>query len=182
LDLEGIVGKVYPARPLESEMGHFTPRRHMCAVCLRDKRRICLIELIDANRKKTVTGKRLAACPQNIDGETHYYNFIATVCTHRTASVPIIPTTFDTVAQVAIATISVTRSKLWWPGRRGLLARRYIHTERDGRREVRMDMMRVNAHALEALLVSPSVAKASLHCQILRMDSTSLQYKAGMIA
>jgi hypothetical protein len=28
--------------------------------------------------------------------------------------VPIIPTTFDTVALAAVATISATLSKLWW--------------------------------------------------------------------
>jgi hypothetical protein len=125
--LKGVAGKVRPARPSESGTRHFTPRRHTYTVRLRDKRYIRLIELIDANRKKTVTGKGgLGASPQNINGETHHYTFIAAVCMLMPDSVPIIPTTFDTVVvlvQVAIATISATQSKLWWLGRRGLLAR-----------------------------------------------------------
>ena len=53
----------------------------------------------------------------------------------------------------------------------------YICTETPNRtgREVRAEIRRVNARALEALLVSPSVAKASSRCQILRMNSESLQ-------
>jgi hypothetical protein len=79
--LKGVVGKVRSSRPSESGTRHFTPRRHTYTVRLRDKRYIRLIELIDANRKKTVTGKGgLEASPQNIDGETHHYTFIAAVC------------------------------------------------------------------------------------------------------
>jgi len=77
-------------------------------VCLRDERGICLVELINANRKKTVNGKG----DRILIGETHHCTFIVAVCTLRPASVPIIPTTFDTVALAAVATISATVSKL----------------------------------------------------------------------
>ena len=36
--------------------------------------------------------------------------------------------TFDTVVQVAIATIFATWSKLWWLKRCDLLTRKYTHT------------------------------------------------------
>jgi hypothetical protein len=76
-------------------------------VRLRDERRICLVELIDVNRKK----KKLAACRENINQETHHCTFAAAVCTLRPARVPIILTTFDTTA---VATISAVLSKLRW--------------------------------------------------------------------
>jgi hypothetical protein len=96
----------------------------------------------------------LATCPQNIDGETHQNTFITAVCTLTPASVPISLTTFDTVAQVA-RKAQFTCSQVHYT----VHLRRDI--ERGGRREVSTDMRRVNARALEALLVSPSVAKAS---------------------
>ena len=80
-------------------------------VRLRDERRIGLVELIDANRKKKMMGKKLAACRQNIDRETHHCNFVPAVCTLRPARVPIILTTFDTTA---VTTISAVLSKLGW--------------------------------------------------------------------
>jgi hypothetical protein len=43
---------------------------------------------------------------------------------------PIIPTTFDAVVQVAIAIISAMRPKSWWIDRCGLLARRHTYTVR----------------------------------------------------
>jgi len=48
---------LYPARPSESEMRHCTPRRYMHASGMSGA---CLVELIDANRKKT-DGKRVEA-------------------------------------------------------------------------------------------------------------------------
>ena len=73
---------------------------------------------------------------------THQHSSLHT----RPASVPIVPTSFDTVVQAAIATISGTWPNLWWLGRCGLPARRYTHTcicaetpSRAGR-EVRADM------------------------------------------
>lgn len=56
----GAVGKLYPTRPLWSVTRHFTPRGHMygCTPCNTSvKRCICLIELIDANKKKDSYGK-----------------------------------------------------------------------------------------------------------------------------
>jgi hypothetical protein len=50
------------------------------------------------------------------------------ICTLWPAIVPNIPTAFETVPQVAIATISATRHRLWWLGMCSLLARRYTHT------------------------------------------------------
>jgi hypothetical protein len=91
-----------------------------------DERRICLLELIDANRKKPMTGKGWQPICTTLIGETHHCTFIAAVCTFRPASVPIIPTTFDTVALVAVTTISVTAVvaiKL-----RLRVARKYTHT------------------------------------------------------
>ena len=82
-------------------------------VRLRDERRICLVELIDANRKKTAAGKGWQLVGRMSIGGTHHCTFIVAVCTLRPASVPIIPTTFDTVALAAVATISATLSKLW---------------------------------------------------------------------
>jgi hypothetical protein len=89
-------------------------------VRLRDERRICLVELIDANRKKTVTGEGWQPVSRTLIGGTHHCTFLAAICTLRPTSVrrltvPIIPTTFDTVVLVVIATISVTLPKLWWP-------------------------------------------------------------------
>jgi hypothetical protein len=81
---------------------------------LRDERCICLVELIDAKRKKTVRGKGWQLVGRTSIRETHHCTFIAAVCTLNPASVPIIPTTFDTVALAAVATISATLSKLWW--------------------------------------------------------------------
>jgi hypothetical protein len=84
-------------------------------VRLWDERRICLVELIDANRKKkTVTGKGWQLVGRTSMGETHHCTFIVAVCPLRPASVPIIPTTFDTVALATVAIISATLSKLWW--------------------------------------------------------------------
>jgi hypothetical protein len=78
---------------------------------LRTKQRICLVELIDANRKKTVRGKGCEPIGRTLIRETHHCTFIAAVCTLRPASVPIIPTMIDTVALAAIATISATLPK-----------------------------------------------------------------------
>jgi hypothetical protein len=83
-------------------------------VRLWDERCICFVELIDANRKKTTMGKGWQTVGRMMIGETHHRTFIAAVCTLRPASVPIIPTTFDTVVLAAVATISATLSKLWW--------------------------------------------------------------------
>jgi hypothetical protein len=80
---------------------------------LRDERRICLVKLIDTNRKKTAIGTGWQLAGGTLAGKTHHCTFIAAVCTLRPASVPIIPTTFDTVALAAVATISATLSKLW---------------------------------------------------------------------
>jgi hypothetical protein len=84
-------------------------------VGLRDERRICLVELIDANRKKTVTGNGGQLVGRTSMGETHHCTFLAAICTLRPASVPIIPTTSDTVVLAAVATISATLPKPWWP-------------------------------------------------------------------
>ncbi len=84
-------------------------------VCLCDERRICLVELVDASRKERVKDKG----SRILDGKTHHYTFIAAVCTLRPASVPIIPTTFDTVALAAVTIVSATVSKLWGLWRRG---------------------------------------------------------------
>jgi hypothetical protein len=83
-------------------------------VRLRDERFIYLIELIDANRKKTVTGNGWQLVGRTSMGETHHCTFIVAVCPLRPTSAPIIPTTFDTIALVALATIFATLSKLWW--------------------------------------------------------------------
>jgi len=74
-------------------------------VCFGDGRRVCLVELVDANRRTWDGG------PDQL-GRTHHCTFIAALCTLRPASVPIMPTTFDTVALAAVATISATVSKL----------------------------------------------------------------------
>ena len=51
LDCEGVVQKqLYPVRSLENENGVLHAKEMY--VRLRDERRICLVELIDANRKK----------------------------------------------------------------------------------------------------------------------------------
>jgi hypothetical protein len=59
-------------------------------VRLRDEWRICLVEQIDANRKKTmmVTGWQLVG--RTLIGETYHCTFIAADCTLRPASVPTI--------------------------------------------------------------------------------------------
>ena len=62
----------------------------------------------DANRKRAETGKDWEPVGRMLVGEAHH-----AVCTLRPASVPIIPTTFDTVALVAVPTTSTTLSKLW---------------------------------------------------------------------
>jgi hypothetical protein len=43
---------------------------------------------------------------EKVIGKTHHCTFIVALCTLRLGSVPIIPTTFDTVALAAIASIS----------------------------------------------------------------------------
>jgi hypothetical protein len=68
--------------------------------------------VIDANRKKTIMGEGWQLVGRMLIGETYHCTFIGVVCTLRPASVPIIPTTFDTVALAAVATILVTLSKL----------------------------------------------------------------------
>jgi hypothetical protein len=83
-------------------------------VRLRDERLICLVELIDANRKKTVTGNSGQLVGRTSMGETYHCTFIAAICTLGPASVPIIPTTSDTVVLAAVATISATLPKPWW--------------------------------------------------------------------
>jgi hypothetical protein len=104
-------GKVYPARPSESEM-----RLHAKEIYVRqrDERRICFVELIDANRKKTLMVTDWQLVGRTLIGETYHCIFIAAVCTLRPASVPTIPTRFDTVTLAAVTTISATLSKLWW--------------------------------------------------------------------
>ena len=42
---------------------------------LQDERRICLVELIDAKRKKTVTGKGWQPVGRTLIGETHHCTF-----------------------------------------------------------------------------------------------------------
>jgi hypothetical protein len=57
-------------------------------------------------------GKKLAACRQNVDRETHHWTLITAVFTLRPVPVPIIP-----VPLAAIVTISATLSdlrELWW--------------------------------------------------------------------
>jgi hypothetical protein len=83
-------------------------------VRLQDERRICLVELIDTDRKKTVTGKGWQLVGRTSIGETYHRTFIVAVWTLRPATVPIIPTMFDTVALAAVTTVSGTLSKLWW--------------------------------------------------------------------
>jgi hypothetical protein len=141
-------------------------------VRLRDERRICLVELIDAKQKEKNDRKRLAACTRTSIGETHHSTFIVAVCTLRPASVLIIPNDvrhrhagsrrhYLRDAVQAVVTMKV----------RLRVAHRYTHTvhlhreaERLGRevtRRLRADRRRVKTRALEALPVSPSVAKAS---------------------
>jgi hypothetical protein len=81
-------------------------------VGLQDKQCICLVKLIDANRKNNKKGFRPVS--RMLIEEAHYCTFIAAVFTLRPASVPIISTMFDTVMVGVAATISITLSKLWW--------------------------------------------------------------------
>jgi hypothetical protein len=83
-----------------------------------------LVELIDANRKKPMTGKGWQPVGRTLIGETHQCTFIAAVSTLRPAS----PTTFDTVAPVAITTISATAVQAVVAMEARLrVARRYTH-------------------------------------------------------
>jgi hypothetical protein len=72
-------------------------------VRLWDERCIGLVELIDANRKKKKLGKSWPLVGRTLIGRRTHCTFVAAVCTLRPARVPIILTTFDTIA---IATIS----------------------------------------------------------------------------
>jgi hypothetical protein len=63
-------------------------------VRLRDERRIYLVELIDANRKKAVTGKGWPPVGRTMARKTHHCTFLVAICTLRPAPVPIIPATF----------------------------------------------------------------------------------------
>jgi hypothetical protein len=75
-------------------------------------RRIRLIELVNANGSRIQT-VMVSLKTRSWLGGSHHCTFIAAVCTLRPASVPIIPTTFDTVRLAAVATIPATLSKLW---------------------------------------------------------------------
>jgi hypothetical protein len=93
-----------------------------------DDRRICLVELIDANRKKPMTGNGWQSVGRTLIRETHHCTFIAAVSTPWPASVPIIPTTFNTVALVrrhhlrdAVQAVVAIKVRL-------RVARRYTHT------------------------------------------------------
>ena len=52
-----------------------------------------------------MTGKGWQSVGRTLIGEAHHYTFMSAVCTLRPASMPIIPTTFDTVVLAAIITI-----------------------------------------------------------------------------
>jgi hypothetical protein len=113
LDREGVVEGESIPREAVGERDEALHAKEIY-VRLRDERRICLVELTDANRKKTVTGKGWQPVRRTLMGGTHHCTFIAAICSLMPASVPIIPTTFDTVALAALATISATLFKLWW--------------------------------------------------------------------
>jgi hypothetical protein len=171
LDREGVVEREGIPREAVGEWDEALHAKEIY-IRLRDERCICLVELIDAKRKKTVRGKGWQLVGRTSIRETHHCTFIAAVCTLNPASVPIIPTTFDTVALAAVATISATLSKLWWLWRCDwespadtptpcICAETPSRTGREVTRRLRADMRRVKTRALEALLLSPSVAKAS---------------------
>ena len=70
------------------------------------------VELIDAKRKNTTTGEGWQSVGRMLIGETHHYTLVAAICTLRLAFVPIIPTTFDTIALAlsAVTTVSPRRN------------------------------------------------------------------------
>jgi hypothetical protein len=71
---------------------------------------VALVELIDTNRKNTMTGMGWQPIDRTLIGETHHYILIDEICTHKPALVPIIATTFDTIVLAAVATISPRRN------------------------------------------------------------------------
>jgi hypothetical protein len=120
---------------------------------------IRLVELIDANRKKTAIEKRLTANRQKVDMETHHCTFIAAVCTLRPASVSIILN--GIVALAAVVTISATLFKLWCGhevaiGSRLQIYPHHVSVQRcqAGCLKLRADMRKVKTCALEVLPVS----------------------------
>jgi hypothetical protein len=91
-------------RPSESEMAqteHWTLEKYT-VVRLQDERRICLVKVIDANRKKTIMGKGWQSVGSRLIWETYHFTFTAAVCMLRPTSVPIIPTTVDVIVLAAM--------------------------------------------------------------------------------
>jgi hypothetical protein len=84
---------------------------HAKEIFLRDERRTCLVELTDANRKKTTTGKELAVCRQNVDGGDASMHCSLHA---QTGLSPINPMMFDAVVLTAVATFSATLPELRW--------------------------------------------------------------------
>jgi hypothetical protein len=96
----------------------------------------------------------LATYRENVNRETHHCNFVAAVCTLRPARVPIILTTFDTIAithhlRGVVQAALVLKVRL-------RVTRRYTHLVRLGR-----DAEQSGTWDDQALPVSPSLAKAS---------------------
>jgi len=77
-------------------------------VRLWEEQHICLVKLINVDRK-VMTGKGWQLIGRMLIGEMHHCTFIAAVCMLKQASVPIIPTMFDTVVLTVVTTISVIK-------------------------------------------------------------------------
>ena len=96
--------KLYPMRPLESKMAqteHWTLEKYM-VVYLQVEWHICLVEMIDANRKKTIMEKGWQSVGSRLIWETYHFTFTATVCMLKPISVPIIPTTVNVIVLAAV--------------------------------------------------------------------------------
>jgi hypothetical protein len=135
------------------------PRNSYGKVAKGSKRRICLVELIDANRKKTVTGKGWQSVGRTLIGGTHHCTFLAAICTLRQRqcqssqlrSTRCAGSRRHRLRDAAQVVVAMVRSRV---------ARRYTHTVnlrrdaeqgREVTRRLRADIRRVKTRALGAL-------------------------------